>query len=111
MSISTHVLDTVRGRPVSGLHVALEAAANDGRWQLVAQGMTDADGRVTDLLSRVGSVGPHRIVFDTGDWAANHGQQSFYPRVTVEFVVADPAQHLHIPLLLSPFGYTTYRGT
>lgn len=111
MSISTHVLDTVSGRPARGLRVVLECAATDGRWQLVAQGVTDRDGRVFDLLSRAGSVGSHRIVFDTGAWAAAQGRKSFYPRVTVEFSVTEPAEHHHVPLLLGPYGYTTYRGS
>jgi len=111
VSISTHVLDTVSGQPARGLHVALEAAATDGKWQLVAQGITDSGGRVADLLFRAGSAGSHRIVFDTGAWSAAQGRESFYPRVTVEFAVIEPAAHHHIPLLVSPYGYTTYRGS
>ncbi len=111
MSVSTHVLDTVSGQPAQGVRVTLEAAATDGKWQLVAAGVTDSDGRVADLLSRVGADGPHRIVFNTGDWAAAQGQVTFYPRVTVEFTITDPTGHHHVPLLLSPFGYTTYRGS
>lgn len=111
MSISTHVLDTVSGKPARGMPVALEASTIDGKWQLVAQGLTDSDGRVPELFPRVGSAGPHRILFDTGGWSAAQGREHFYPRVTVEFMVTEPASHHHIPLLLSPFGYTTYRGS
>ncbi|MGB9378574.1 MAG: hydroxyisourate hydrolase [Mycobacteriales bacterium] len=111
MSISTHVLDMLSGRPAVGLHVVLESAAADGHWQTVAEGVTNHEGRVADLLSRQGASGPHRIVFDTGNWAAGQGQVTFYPRVTIEFTVSDAVAHHHVPLLLGPFGYTTYRGS
>ncbi len=103
--ISTHVLDTARGRPAAGVAVALERAAG-GAWEAVGRAVTDADGRVP----RLGPVaaGRYRLVFDT---AAYHGDDAFYPEVCVQFAVADGAGHLHLPLLLNPYGYSTYRGS
>jgi 5-hydroxyisourate hydrolase len=107
--ITTHVLDTALGRPVRGLPVRLEVQGDDGGWRLLAERQTDADGRVTDLLPE----GPlearrFRLTFETG---AYHGPGAFYPRVEVTFDVRQPGEHHHIPLLLSPFGYSTYRGS
>ena len=104
-SISTHVLDVARGRPASGVPVALERAAGDG-WELAGHGSTDADGRLSALASV--DPGRYRLTFDTGAYL---GEQAFYPRVTVEFVVAGGEARYHVPLLLSPFGYSTYRGS
>ena len=114
-AISTHVLDTSLGRPAAGVPVALEIAADDdpGRWQPHGGGTTDADGRVKHLL-RAGAAladGAYRLTFDTGAYFAAHGVESFYPSVTVVFRVRDASQHHHVPLLLSPFGYSTYRGS
>ncbi len=109
MSLSTHVLDTARGRPAAGVAVMLERRTEHGSWQRVGGGVTDEDGRIPDLLEAAPAVsGRHRLTFDTGAYL---GGESFYPEVTVTFVVADPAQHHHVPLLLSPYGYTTYRGS
>jgi 5-hydroxyisourate hydrolase len=91
--ITTHVLDTARGRPVAGVAVALEG---------VGGAITDADGRAS--LGEVGA-GRHRITFEVG------ALSPFYPEVSIDFVVPDGEDHLHVPLLLSPFGYTTYRGS
>jgi 5-hydroxyisourate hydrolase len=104
-SLSTHVLDTSAGRPAEGVRVSLEAA--DGT--LLATGTTDADGRVGDLSADLAS-GEHRIRFDTGAWFAGHGVAAFYPEVVVAFTV-DEDEHYHVPLLLNPFGYSTYRGS
>jgi 5-hydroxyisourate hydrolase len=104
MSLSTHVLDTAAGRPAVGLAVRLESEAGAE----LATGVTDSDGRLR--LPAV-PVGPHRLVFATGTWFAAAGVATFYPRVTVEFIVRDADEHHHVPLLLSPFGYSTYRGT
>jgi 5-hydroxyisourate hydrolase len=103
VSLSTHVLDTARGAPAAGVPVRHERR-DGGGWVPVAEGATDADGRVTGW-----SAGPgvHRLVFDT---AAYLGEDAFYPSATIEFRVADERHH-HVPLLLSPFGYTTYRGS
>ena len=104
MSLSTHVLDAVSGRPAVGVPVHLE---RDG--VVVAEAVTDADGRVREL----GDVGPGtwRIAFDTGAYFEATGQQGFYPEVVVAFTVTEPERHHHVPLLLSPFAYSTYRGS
>jgi 5-hydroxyisourate hydrolase len=102
--ITTHVLDTSRGRPAAGVPVTLERAADAG-WQPVGRGTTDADGRVSDLLPTPVADGRYRLTFDTGAYSR------FYPEVTVTFVVEGGADHYHVPLLLSPFGYSTYRGS
>ncbi|MEV6067898.1 hydroxyisourate hydrolase [Nocardia sp. NPDC052001] len=99
MSLSTHVLNAATGRPADGVSVRLEAA--DGT--LLAQGKTDADGRIKDLPAP--EPGVHRLIFDTGDLSP------FYPEVTIAFTVTDPAQHYHVPLLLSPYSFSTYRGS
>ena len=102
--ISTHVLDTSRGRPASGVPVVLERAVGAG-WQAVGRGTTDSDGRVSDLLGTLPEDGRYRLTCDTG--AYSH----FYPEVTVTFMVERGDGHYHVPLLLSPFGYSTYRGS
>jgi 5-hydroxyisourate hydrolase len=110
-TVSTHFLDTATGRPAAGVQVDLEAAAGDG-WERVGGGVTDGDGRVADLAAG-GTLGPgtYRLAFATGAWFAAAGTAGFYPRVTVEFLVEDPGGHYHVPLLLSPYGYSTYRGS
>lgn len=108
MSLSTHVLDTGRGLPAAGVPVALARRDGDD-WVTVASGRTDVDGRLRDWVSDVDwRPGRFRLVFDT---AAYLGPDAFFPEVVVEFLVTDPQRHLHVPLLLSPFGYTTYRGS
>ena len=102
--ISTHVLDTARGRPAAGVPVVLERRA-DGGWSLVGEGRTNADGRVGELAPA--DAGVYRLTFDTGSYF----EAGFYPQVAVEFRVDDGAGHYHVPLLLSPFGYSTYRGS
>jgi 5-hydroxyisourate hydrolase len=108
MSLSTHVLDATTGTPASGVAVVVESQV-DGDWNLVAEGTTDADGRAREL-ARPGA-GVHRIRFDTGTYFARAGVRAFYPEVTVTFEIVDPAAHHHVPLLLSPFSYSTYRGS
>lgn len=108
MSLSTHVLDTARGVPASGVPVILQR--HDGHeWMTVADGQTDMDGRLRDWVSdsRWGT-GLYRLVFNT---AAYQGPDAFFPEVMVVFTVHEPHRHHHIPLLLSPFGYSTYRGS
>lgn len=110
MSISTHVLDTALGRPATGLAVTLSRRA-DGAWSEVANAFTDADGRVKEFsLPRI-EPGDYRLEFDTAAYFIASGTAGFYPEVSVVFTVADAAAHHHIPLLLAPFGYSTYRGT
>lgn len=104
-TLSTHVLDTAGGRPAGGVAVTLETA--DGT--VLAQAFTDADGRVGDLAADL-PAGDLRLRFDTGAWYAARGEVGFYPEVVVAFTVA-AGEHYHVPLLLSPFGYSTYRGS
>jgi 5-hydroxyisourate hydrolase len=99
MSFSTHVLNAVTGRPAEGVAVRLEHAG-----EVVADGRTDADGRIKGWTP---GPGANRVVFDTGAYLAD----TFYPEVVITFTVTDPAAHYHVPLLLSPFAYSTYRGS
>jgi 5-hydroxyisourate hydrolase len=110
--LSTHVLDTAAGRPAAGLQVRLEIADGDG-WRELAQAATNSDGRVAPLLpaGTALAAATYRISFDTGAYFAARGTPAFHPVVTIVFTVADAAQHHHVPLLLAPFGYTTYRGS
>jgi 5-hydroxyisourate hydrolase len=108
-AITTHVLDTARGRPAAGVDVALERAAGD-TWVALGRGTTDADGRVGDLAGGRLVPGSHRLTFATGAYFAALGERAFYPEVSVVFAV-DGDEHHHVPLLLSPFGYSTYRGS
>ncbi|MCB9728720.1 MAG: hydroxyisourate hydrolase [Deltaproteobacteria bacterium] len=110
--LTTHVLDTARGLPAPGLSLRVEARAADGSFRELARATTNADGRAPDLLAEGAlGAGVYRIVFDTGAWYASRGERSFYPEVTILFEVTEPARHHHVPLLLSPFGYSTYRGS
>lgn len=105
-AISTHVLDTVTGRPAAGVAVTLTRIEEGGETQ-VASTSTDGDGRVPDLMGGTRlRTGVYRITFNTAAYG-----NSFYPEVAVVFRVSDPDQHHHIPLLLSAFGYSTYRGS
>ena len=111
-AITTHVLDTALGRPAAGVHVHLQVS--EGRaWRPIAEGKTDEDGRLRSLTDDVQPLesGVYRLVFDTGSYFNESGTTTFHPRVTVEFTVDGTAPHYHVPLLISPFGYTTYRGT
>jgi 5-hydroxyisourate hydrolase len=105
MSVSTHVLDAVNGRPAMGLAVRLYAGE-----ELLGEGVTDDDGRCR-LADGATAFGTHRLVFATGPWFAEQGREAFYPEVVLTFGVAEPAEHHHVPLLLSPFAYSTYRGS
>jgi 5-hydroxyisourate hydrolase len=108
--ISTHVLDTARGRPAAGVVATLEAAGPEG-WRELAKGMTDADGRIAALLpGGVPATGEYRLRFATGDYFRGLGQTAFYPEVVIQ-VRLDAGAKYHLPLLLSPFGYSTYRGS
>ena len=111
-AITTHVLDTARGRPGAGLPVTLEVEAAGG-WKLVGKGTTNAEGRISDLVPNETTIeaGVYRLIFDTARYFANNNVDAFYPQVTIVFKIENPAQHYHVPLLLSPFGYSTYRGS
>ena len=107
--ITTHVLDTALGRPAAGVPVVLERRDGAG-WQPVGSGVTDGDGRLR-TLDPPRLAGTYRIRFDTAAYFRASGQAGFYPFVEVVFEVTDAAAHHHVPLLLSPFGYSTYRGS
>jgi 5-hydroxyisourate hydrolase len=108
-AVTTHVLDTARGRPASGISVRLESIFAPGT--LVGSGVTDADGRVADIGPGVLDEGSYRLVFETAAYFAAQGIEAFFPSVELAFTIGDRDQHYHLPLLLSPFGYTTYRGS
>ncbi|MCO7219466.1 hydroxyisourate hydrolase [Klenkia sp. PcliD-1-E] len=110
MSVSTHVLDSVLGRPAAGMVVQLFAvSATDGP-ELLGEGVTDADGRFR-LADHDTGTGAHRVVFATGAWFAGQGRETFYPTVSLDFTVVDGSAHHHVPLLLAPFAFSTYRGS
>lgn len=106
MSLSTHVLDAVLGAPAPGVPVRLEQRGPDG-WTLLAERVTGADGRIADLSTGL-AAGSYRLVFDTGSYL---GPEAFYPEVVITFRVSGAGQHYHVPLLLSPYAYSTYRGS
>jgi 5-hydroxyisourate hydrolase len=111
--ISTHVLDTARGRPAKNVPVRLERREASGNWLLLGAGRTDQDGRCGQLLpdDKVLPVGHYRLAFDTASYFAAEKIDGLYPLVEVTFQVRDGESCFHIPLLLSPNGYTTYRGS
>ena len=109
MSLSSHVLDAVRGMPARGVAIRWERRRDDG-WEPVADAVTDDDGRVGSWPSSP-TAGVHRLVFGSGDYFAGQGVTTFYPEVLVVFEVTDVDAHHHVPLLLSPFAYSTYRGS
>lgn len=112
MTLSTHVIDTTRGRPAPGIPVVL-SAQGPGGWTELARAATDADGRVASLLPAAVPAAPGttlRLRFELEGYFAGLGGPVFYPRVDVVFTVQDGGHH-HIPLLISPFGYSTYRGS
>ena len=105
MSISTHVLDTTTGLPAVGVPVRLEGD------DVLVEGVTDDDGRLTDLGPAESAPGIYRLRFATWEWFFGQGRHAFYPEVVVTFAVAEPTRHLHVPLLLSAYSYSTYRGS
>ena len=112
MGISTHVLDTARGRPAVDVAITLERE-NGGAWAPVSEARTDADGRVPGLLpaGRAAEAGIWRLRFEVGDYFERRGEPAFYPSIEVVFRIAEAGGHYHLPLLVSPFGYSTYRGS
>jgi 5-hydroxyisourate hydrolase len=111
--ITTHVLDTGRGAPAAGVPVRLEYKGREGGWVLIAQEVTDADGRLIQWLPAAFELvaGYYRLLFDTSTYARATNQDTFYPYAHIAFEVKDTRAHYHVPLLLSPFGYSTYRGS
>lgn len=112
MGISTHILDTARGRPAANVAVTL-SSLSAGAPEVWTRAETDADGRVKVLVpaDRALVAGTYRLEFDVAGYFARAGTDTFYPRATIDFVVKDPTQHFHVPLLLQPFGFSTYRGS
>jgi len=105
--ITTHVLDTAKGCPAADIPVSLEFF-NNNKWQQIAKGTTDTDGRIMNWLHKPIESGEYRINFATGSY---HQGKGFFPSVTINFNIDKPEQHYHVPLLLSPFSFSTYRGS
>jgi 5-hydroxyisourate hydrolase len=110
--ITTHILDLSTGKPAGGVRVSLTRINNAERIK-VGAGVTDADGRLKGLVPKGGQVdaGVFELTFETGTYFRARGVEPFHPRVTVAIEITDPAQNYHVPLLVSPFGFTTYRGS
>ncbi len=105
--ITTHVLDTAKGMPAANIAVSLEFLGKN-TWQLIAKGTTDNDGRIMDWMDNNVNKGEYRITFETAKY---HDNKGFFPSVTINFMIDNPKQHYHVPLLLSPFSFSTYRGS
>lgn len=111
-SLTTHVLDLRLGRPAAGVAVRLERMDASGGWHELANSATNEDGRVPDLVANGAlKAGVHRLTFDVGTYFLDQQIEFFYPQVCVEFIVSDATRRHHVPLLVSPFGYSTYRGS
>ena len=112
MTVSTHVLDTSIGRPAASIAVQLQRQNAEG-WTHVSRAVTDKDGRAPGLLppDEPAGAGGYRLTFDVGEYFRGRGVDSFYSTVSIDFVVRDAAAHYHVPLLVSPYGYSTYRGS
>jgi 5-hydroxyisourate hydrolase len=110
--ITTHVLDTSKGRPGSGIKIVLDFKSDED-WDEIGSGQTNFDGRLANLLPEGFhlNAGIYRLTFDTQAYYDSQNEQGFYPSVEIVFEVRDEAQHYHVPLLISPFGYSTYRGS
>jgi 5-hydroxyisourate hydrolase len=112
MTVSTHILDAVAGAPARGVPVELSVRDDDGSWRSVETGVTDADGRIRFGAETVS--GAYRLTFATGLYFSNQGRVGFYPEVVITFSTVTPdgaPGHFHVPLLLSPYAYSTYRGS
>tara|TARA_B100000497_G_C7615794_1_gene369836 strand:- start:451 stop:792 length:342 start_codon:yes stop_codon:yes gene_type:complete len=110
--ITTHILDTMTGKPAEGITIMLEELDENNNWSELASGITNTDGRISDLLkdNQVLEEGVHRMLFQTKAYFENQNLKSFYPEIPIIFEITDES-HYHIPLLLSPYGYSTYRGS
>ena len=106
-TLSTHVLDTSLGRPAPGVSITLESLAGEA----LGEGVTDADGRVSQIGPERMATGDYRLRFDSGAYYAAAGTTAFYPEIAIAFTIADADAHYHVPVLLNPFGYSTYRGS
>ncbi len=107
--ITTHILDTSLGRPASGVQVTLEFA-NGENWAKIGSGTTNQDGRTEPLVNEC-QKGTYRISFEVGEYFRKSKTSAFYPSVQIQFRVENPGEHFHVPLLLNPYGYSTYRGS
>ena len=109
--ITTHILDTSLGKPASGVNIILDHFTS-GSWHQLSKGITDTDGRIKNLLpiDKKIAKGIYRLVFDTNSYYKSIEKKGFYPSITIEFEITDDS-HYHVPLLLNPFGYSTYRGS
>jgi len=110
--ITTHVLDISNGKPAASVHVSL-ARFDDGRRTPIADGVTDADGRLRDLTPTAETLdtGIFELTFDTGTYFRTRGVEPLHPRIVILVELTEPGEHYHIPVLVSPYGYTTYRGS
>jgi len=113
MTVSTHILDAVAGRPAAGVPAALTVRDSDGGWRPVEEGVTDADGRIR--FAATTTAGAYRLTIDSGRYFAEQGLAGFYPEVVITFSTVtlddNAGAHFHVPLLLSPYSYSTYRGS
>ena len=111
--ITTHILDVSIGKPAEAVAVKLDRQTDNGGWEPIGSQTTDADGRARDLVPEGAPLTStvHRLTFDVGQYFSANQIVGFYPEVVIVFKVHDPSQHYHVPLLLSPFGYSTYRGS
>ncbi|KAG7171068.1 5-hydroxyisourate hydrolase-like [Homarus americanus] len=109
--LTCHVLNTATGKPAANMKITLHCLY-DGNWQKVADKVTNSDGRTGQFLTQEAfTQGTYKMFFDTGDYFKQLGTSGFYPYVEIVFIIEKPEEHYHIPLLLSPYGYTTYRGS
>lgn len=108
--VTTHVLDTGSGKPAADVPITLNMLDGE-RWVRLAEGVTDKDGRINQLGPDRLLRGTYSLVFDTGKYFASSGTETFFPEVTLTFGVVESEAHYHVPLLLSPFAYSTYRGS
>jgi len=111
--ITSHILDTSLGRPAANVAITLSQQINNHDWELLGSAATNADGRVSDFLGTDNSLpaGIYKLTFQLSDYYAKLKCESFYPYAEVVFEIAGDGQHYHVPLLLNPFGYSTYRGS
>jgi 5-hydroxyisourate hydrolase len=112
-AITTHILDVSIGKPAAGVAVRLDRQMEGGTWEPIGSAKTDDDGRARDLMPEGMAIieGVHRLTFDVGQYFSAKQVVGFYTEVVLAFVVNDASEHYHVPLLLSPFGYSTYRGS
>ncbi|HHB1425205.1 TPA: hydroxyisourate hydrolase [Serratia odorifera] len=109
-NISTHILDTALGKPAAQVRVWLELSHNQ-QWQTLVESRTDADGRVGDLTPSGLTAGHYRLCADLGSYFAAAGRDTLYATAIIDFVISDATQHYHLPLLVAPYAYSTYRGS